>query len=267
MASGVIVQLWVEIVEIHLESAFIAVRPKQRCNLNTTGPVMKSNGSNRGALRPHYGGRAPPFLLAALLIGLVLIGFCYYNLSSQYSALEVQYRDLQERLRAVAEKRESLETRYDELKKTLEDNSKSLDERDKQLLQKEQDRAAVEAALRKKEDELMTKSREADTAAKALTGCLQRLNETSSKLSEKEMSLAKLTSEVDALKAAVRDAETKAAAAAGAHSASQKTAAPETNQNVIKEPPAKKEETPKEVGNGLQEQQDPDVNPPLDAAQ
>lgn len=129
---------------------------------------MKSNGSNRGALRPHYGGRAPPFLLAALLIGLVLIGFCYYNLSSQYSALEVQYRDLQERLRAVAEKRESLETRYDELKKTLEDNSKSLDERDKQLLQKEQDRAAVEAALRKKEDELMTKSREADTAAKAL---------------------------------------------------------------------------------------------------
>ncbi|KAH9369618.1 hypothetical protein HPB48_010677 [Haemaphysalis longicornis] len=129
---------------------------------------MKPNGSNRGALRPHYGGRAPPFVLAALLIGLLLIGFCYYNLSSQYSALEMQYRDLQERLRAVAEKRESLETRYEELKKTLEDNSKSLDEKDKQISQKELDRAAVESALRKKEDELMTKTREADTAAKTL---------------------------------------------------------------------------------------------------
>ncbi|XP_037510547.1 uncharacterized protein LOC119387279 isoform X1 [Rhipicephalus sanguineus] len=214
---------------------------------------MKSNGSNRGALRPHYGGRAPPFLLAALLIGLVLIGFCYYNLSSQYSALEMQYRDLQERLRAMAEKRESLETRHDELKKTLEDNSKSLDEKDKQLLQKEQERAAVEAALRKKEDELITKSREADTAAKALTGCLQRLNETSSKLSEKETSLAKLTSEVDALKAAVRDAETKAAA--GVHSTLQKAAVPDINQNMVKEAqaPAKKEETAKELGNSLQD--------------
>lgn len=235
---------------------------------------MKSNGSNRGALRPHYGGRAPPFLLAALVIGLVLMGFCYYNLLSQYGALEVQYRDLQDRLRAVAEKRESLETRYDELKKTLEDNSKSLDEKDKQLLQKEQERAAVEAALRKKEDELMTKSREADTAAKALTGCLQRLNETSSKLSEKEISLARLTSEVDALKAAVRDAETKAAAAAaGAPSSVQKTAAvPDRNQNGIKEQQStvKKEETPKEVLNSLQDslrQEDPDVNPPVDAAQ
>ncbi|XP_077515339.1 uncharacterized protein LOC144125641 isoform X1 [Amblyomma americanum] len=214
---------------------------------------MKSNGSNRGALRPHYGGRAPPFLLAALLIGLVLIGFCYYNLSSQYSALEVQYRDLQERLRAVAEKREALETRYDELKKTLEDNSKSLDEKDKQISAKEQDRAALEAALRKKEDELMTKSREADTAAKALTGCLQRLNETSSKLSEKETSLAKLTSEVDALKAAVRDAETKAAA--GAHVPA-KLAATETGQNGnVKdaEDAAKKEGGAKEVGSALQD--------------
>lgn len=234
---------------------------------------MKPNGSNRGALRPHYGGRAPPFLLAALVIGLVLMGFCYYNLLSQYGALEVQYRDLQDRLRAVAEKRESLETRYDELKKTLEDNSKSLDEKDKQLLQKEQERAAVEAALRKKEDELMTKSREADTAAKALTGCLQRLNETSSKLSEKEMSLARLTSEVDALKAAVRDAETKVAAAAGVPSSIQKTAAvPDRNQNMIKEQQStvKKEETPKEVLNALQDsprQEDPDVNPPVDAAQ
>lgn len=230
---------------------------------------MKSNGSNRGALRPHYGGRAPPFLLAALLIGLVLIGFCYYNLSSQYSALEVQYRDLQERLRAVAEKRESLETRYDELKKTLEDNSKSLDEKDKQISMKEQDRAALEVALRKKEDELMTKFREADTAAKALTGCLQRLNETASKLSEKETSLTKLTSEVDALKAAVRDAETKAAARARVPA---KLVATETVQNSnVKEPEeaAKKEGGAKEAGNTLQDSmpQDPDVNPPLDAGQ
>lgn len=110
----------------------------------------------------------------------------------------------------------------------------------------------------------MTKTREADTAAKTLTGCLQRLNETSSKLSEKESSLAKLTSEIDTLKEAVREFEKKAAAAPNVLQKATPAGASQSHKKET-EPSTKKEETVKELGNALQDNmQDPDVGQPGD---
>ncbi|CAN8028928.1 unnamed protein product [Ixodes persulcatus] len=167
---------------------------------------MKANGSSRGSLRPHYGGRAPPFLLAALLIGLALIGFCYYNLSSQYSALESQYRELQHRLDALLEKKDEIKNMHDQLKTKFEENVKNLEESEKQLAQRDREKSAVEKALRTKDDELMGKIREADTAAKALTGCLLSMNETTSNLSKTEALLKKLTEEMKSLREAKENA-------------------------------------------------------------
>lgn len=47
-------------------------------------------------------------------------------------------------------------------------NLKNLEDSEKQLAQRDREKSAVEKALRTKDDELMGKIREADTAAKAL---------------------------------------------------------------------------------------------------
>uniref|UniRef100_A0A2R5LMW4 Protein involved in the er to golgi transport step of secretion n=1 Tax=Ornithodoros turicata TaxID=34597 RepID=A0A2R5LMW4_9ACAR len=214
---------------------------------------MKPNATSRGALRPHYAGRAPPLLLAALLIGLALIGFCYYNLSSQYSALEAQYRDLQDRFRVYAEKREALEAQEEVLKKKLDTTQRELSEQSRLSALRDKEKSAVEVSLRKKDEELMTKTREAEAATNGMTECMQRLNETSTKLTQREGALAKLNEEVNALKekqVVVKPVQME-----------QQTPKVEVKQTQRKEDSVR--------GSTVQEQAlDPDVHPkPQDAAQ
>lgn len=101
---------------------------------------MKSTGVTRGQLRPHFAGR-PPFLVAALLVGLGILGISYWSLSSQCSSLESE-------LRFALQRKESVED-------SMQNQLQSKDETYKVDLQKkEEEILKVNEQIKNKEKEL-----------------------------------------------------------------------------------------------------------------
>ena len=58
--------------------------------------MSPNSGLSRGILRLPFLNRSPSFLMAALLVGLGVLGFSYYSLYNQYSALEIQLKVMNE---------------------------------------------------------------------------------------------------------------------------------------------------------------------------
>jgi len=96
-------------------------------------------GLNRGSFRPHFAGRSPSFLVAALLVGFGILGFSYYSLYTQYSILETQLQALleseSENQRILNEKNKNIEL----LDMNNNQLKTSLEAKEKQLKNKEND--------------------------------------------------------------------------------------------------------------------------------
>ena len=101
--------------------------------------------SSRGHYRPLFGvgvGRSPPFLVAALTIGLCILAVSYWRLA-------LQYHDLEEQLKRLIQKRDSLEANQSFINKQLEIREENFSEAKVSLQKKEQELVD----LKKKQDQ------------------------------------------------------------------------------------------------------------------
>jgi hypothetical protein len=66
-------------------------------------------------MRPHAGGRSPPFIVIGLLVVIAILAFNYWNVSSKNSVLARDIADLSERYRLASVKKLAVEKRNDVL--------------------------------------------------------------------------------------------------------------------------------------------------------
>ena len=78
------------------------------------------------------GGRSPPFLVAALIIGLCMLGFSYWRLA-------LQYNDLEQQLKKLIQKKDSLEANESFINRQLEIREENFSEAKVSLQKKEQE--------------------------------------------------------------------------------------------------------------------------------
>jgi len=105
---------------------------------------------HRGHYRPLFGvgvGRSPPFLVAALTIGLCVLAISYWRLA-------LQYHDLEEQLKRLIQKRDSLEA-----------NQKFINQ---QLEVREENFSEAKVSLQKKEQEVLELKKKQDQTGKEL---------------------------------------------------------------------------------------------------
>lgn len=106
-----------------------------------------SNGITRGQLRPHFSGRSPPFLLAALCVGLGILGVSYWSLSQQYNQLE-------EQLKKTLIRKDSMENDLNFIQSQLSAREEEFS-RAKQTIQKnEQDLSSANVDVKTKTEEI-----------------------------------------------------------------------------------------------------------------
>ena len=106
-----------------------------------------SGGITRGQLRPHFSGRSPPFLLAALCVGLGILGVSYWSLSQQYNQLE-------EQLKKTLIRKDSIENDLNFIQNQLSAREDEFS-RAKQTIQKnEQDLSSANVDVKTKTDEI-----------------------------------------------------------------------------------------------------------------
>lgn len=92
-----------------------------------------STGITRGQLRPHFSGRSPPFLLAALCVGLGILGISYWSLSQQYNQLEEQLKrtlikkdSIENDLNVIQNQLNLREDEFSRAKQTIQKNDEDL---------------------------------------------------------------------------------------------------------------------------------------------
>ncbi len=106
-----------------------------------------TNGVTRGQLRPHFSGRSPPFLLAALCVGLGILGVSYWSLSTQYN-------DLEEQLKKALQRKESIESDQNFIQKQLHLREDEFSRAKVSLQKKEQEVIESNNELKAKIDEM-----------------------------------------------------------------------------------------------------------------
>ncbi|KAH9406671.1 hypothetical protein TYRP_013654 [Tyrophagus putrescentiae] len=144
--------------------------------------------SSRAHYRPLFGvgvGRSPPFLVAALTIGLCILGVSYWRLA-------LQYHDLEEQLKRLIQKRDSLEANQNFINKQLEIREENFSEAKVSLQKKEQE---VED-LKKKQDQTGKELAEIKTSLEQIKQVNDKLK---SDTTEKDHSVELLRSQNQAL--------------------------------------------------------------------
>lgn len=106
-----------------------------------------STGMGRGHFRTHFGGRSPPFLMAALCVGLCILFVSYWRLG-------VQYEDLEEQLKRLMQKKESLEANESFISKQLELREENFSEAKVSLQKKEQEVSELKKRIDQEDAEL-----------------------------------------------------------------------------------------------------------------
>jgi myosin heavy subunit len=132
-----------------------------------------SSGVARGQLRPHFGGRSPPFLVAALCVGLCILAVSYYNLSSQYTTLELQFSSALQRKDSV-ERGEKLvqsqltlkEEEFGQMKIRLENKDREVLELQQQLAHRDDEITKLSTELEGQKSDLKQRTSELDEVRK-----------------------------------------------------------------------------------------------------
>lgn len=101
----------------------------------------------RNHFRGQFGGRSPPFLLAALCVGLCILAVSYWRLG-------VQYKDLEEQLKRLLQKKDSLEANESFISKQLEQREETFSKAKVELQKKEQEVADLKQRLDHEDTEL-----------------------------------------------------------------------------------------------------------------
>ena len=106
-----------------------------------------STGVTRGQLRPHFSGRSPPFVLAALCVGLGILGVSYWSLSQEYNQLE-------EQLKKILIRKDSIENDLTFIQKQLNVREEEFSRAQQTLQKKEQDLTSAKTDIKSKAEEL-----------------------------------------------------------------------------------------------------------------
>lgn len=124
-----------------------------------------SSGITRGQLRPHFSGRSPPFLVAALCVGLGILGVSYWSLSTQYS-------DLEEQLKKAIKSKVTLESDDNFVKNQLQIREDEFSRVKISLQKKEQEIVEFNNQLKTKTDEISAINSKLDSLKETNVGFL-----------------------------------------------------------------------------------------------
>ncbi|XP_023228913.1 protein CASC4-like [Centruroides sculpturatus] len=154
-----------------------------------------TNGITRGQLRPHFSGRSPPFIICGLFIALIIVSYCYWNLSFRFNILQKNLLNVEENLRSSSSKTDLLIKQNEGLNSKLQMNLDLIQQNKNTLSKKEEEVNQLSNQLRQKEEAI----NRANSQIETLKNDADKCKETSDKLKN----------ELNAAKAKIKELETE----------------------------------------------------------
>lgn len=154
-----------------------------------------TNGITRGQLRPHFSGRSPPFIICGLFIALIIISYCYWNLSFRFNILQKNMLVVEERLRTSANKNEILIKQNEGLNDKLHMNLEIINQNKNSVAKKEEELNQLSSQLRHKEEEINRLNSQIEALKTDADKCKETLDSIKIELSTTKAKIKELETE------------------------------------------------------------------------